>query len=319
MGTGQHDRGEGAGAYASADAAEGWRRGAATRAQSVGPATDMMLDMANLGKMLGGSFLPGIEVGREAGRAQNWSLVHGATKYFPDLRFHPAAGSTPHQPGMLTKDLAVPWFNDFISCDETYWPTSRPQIVYQEQILRIVREIGDFSWTHAAYIRKIISRKIGEQEFNRQKETFQEGARRKGLDDETIDAIWGACITAGGYAFNVPHCVSYGMLGFWTMYLKRHHPVEFFAAAFRKLADWKLLSLLRDAHRHGIEVLPPSLTESNITWEPAGPNAIRAGYDEIPGIGEATASSIMPAEMLINIISHSIQKRAVFTASFAVN
>lgn len=173
--------------------------------------------------------------------------------------------------------------------------STRGQIVYQEQILRIVREIGDFSWTHAAYIRKIISRKLGEQEFNRQKETFRDGARKKGLDDETIDRIWGACITAGGYAFNVPHCVSYGMLGFWTMYLKRHHPVEFFTAAFRKLADWKTLSLLRDAHRHGIDVLPPSLNESLVTWSPEGESGIRAGFEQIPGIGEKTAKAIIEA------------------------
>ncbi len=106
--------------------------------------TPAMLDMANMGKMLGGSFMPGIEVGREGGRPQNWSLVHGATKYFPDLRFHPSAGTTPHKPGMLTKDLAVPWFNDFIACDETYWPTSRPQIVYQEQGFA-------YQWLHAGF------------------------------------------------------------------------------------------------------------------------------------------------------------------------
>jgi len=104
--------------------------------------TPAMLDMANLSKMLGGSFLPGIEVGREGGKADNWSLTHGATKYFPDLRFHPATGTTPHTPGMLTKDLAIPWFNDFISCDETYWPTSRPQIVYQEHGFA-------YQWLHA--------------------------------------------------------------------------------------------------------------------------------------------------------------------------
>ena len=108
--------------------------------------TPAMLDMANMGKMLGGSFMPGIEVGREGGRPQNWSLTHGATKYFPDLRFHPAAGTTPHPPGMLTKDLAIPWFNDFISCDETYWPTSRPQIVYQEQGFA-------YQWLHGGYSR----------------------------------------------------------------------------------------------------------------------------------------------------------------------
>ena len=72
---------------------------------------------------IGGVGLSGF--GREGGKADNWSLTHGATKYFPDLRFHPPTGTTPHTPGMLTKDLAIPWFNDFISCDETYWPTSR--------------------------------------------------------------------------------------------------------------------------------------------------------------------------------------------------
>jgi L-lysine epsilon oxidase C-terminal domain len=94
--------------------------------------------------MLGGSFLPGIEVGREGGRADNWSLTHGGTKYFPDFRFHPPTGTTPHKPGMLTKDLAIPWFRDFISCDETYWPTSRPQIVYHEQGFAYI-------WLHAGF------------------------------------------------------------------------------------------------------------------------------------------------------------------------
>lgn len=90
------------------------------------------LDMASMGKMLGGSFLPGIEVGREAGKPGNWSLYRGGTKYFPDLRFHPQGRTVLHRPGTLTKDLAIPWFVDYIDCDETFWPTSRPQTVYQD-------------------------------------------------------------------------------------------------------------------------------------------------------------------------------------------
>ena len=120
--------------------------------------TPAMLDMANLGKMFGGSFWPGIEIGLEGGKAANWSLVHGATKYFPDLRFHPVTGTTPHQVGMLTKDLAVPWFNDFIACTETFWPTSRPQVVYQEQgfayqWLNGVSDITDY-WRKVGFIRR---------------------------------------------------------------------------------------------------------------------------------------------------------------------
>lgn len=80
------------------------------------------------------------------------------------------------------------------------------QIVYQEQILRIVREVGGFDWTHAAYIRKIISKKLGEQEFNRQWERFWEGAKARGLEEDVAKKIWGLCITSGSYAFNAAHC-----------------------------------------------------------------------------------------------------------------
>jgi hypothetical protein len=107
------------------------------------------LDIASMGRMLGGSFLPGIEVGREAGIPGNWSLFHGGTVYFPDVRFAPmpkvAADSSTaipigeplpepaaHSAGQLTKDLAVPWFADFIACGETFWPTSRPSVVQQK-------------------------------------------------------------------------------------------------------------------------------------------------------------------------------------------
>ena len=107
------------------------------------------LDMASLGRMLGGSFLPGIEVGREGGVPANWSLYEGGAPHFPDVRFQPNPNINlpanraipldqalpepgPHLPGILTKDLAVPWFVDYIACDETFWPTSRPSIVQQQ-------------------------------------------------------------------------------------------------------------------------------------------------------------------------------------------
>ena len=85
-----------------------------------------VIDMAAMGAMLGGSFLPGIEVGREAGIAANWCLFYGATQYFPTVRFKPVGRGDEHASGTLTKDLAVPWSQDFRACDEKFWPTSRP-------------------------------------------------------------------------------------------------------------------------------------------------------------------------------------------------
>lgn len=85
-----------------------------------------IIDMAHLGTMIGGSFLPGIEVGREGVVSTNWSLFYGATPYFPSVRFKPANADKEHTEGWLTKDLAIPWSKDFAACDEAFWPTSRP-------------------------------------------------------------------------------------------------------------------------------------------------------------------------------------------------
>lgn len=173
------------------------------------------------------------------------------------------------------------------------------QIIYQEQILRIVMEIGKFDWTDAGYIRKIISKKLGEQEFNRQWEKFREGATSQGVPEDVAKEIWQRCITAGSYAFNNAHTVSYGMIGYWTMWLKRHHPLAFYTAALRKCPDSKTgrvrrLSLLRDAMAHGVEVVPPKLSNSGATWNIID-GKVQAGFSQIPGIGDKTAEAIVYA------------------------
>jgi DNA polymerase-3 subunit alpha len=174
------------------------------------------------------------------------------------------------------------------------------QVVYQEQILRIVREIGDFDWTHASYIRKIISRKIGEQEFNRQWGKFWEGCQRRHPDMTKQEAkdIWGLCITAGSYAFNAAHSVAYGLISWWCMWLKRHHPEVFYCMALRYLPATKHPNLLRDAAQPGmksrrpIKILSPSITHLGSTWSVSSRRSIRAGLTQIPGIGPSVYASI---------------------------
>lgn len=170
------------------------------------------------------------------------------------------------------------------------------QLVYQEQILRIVREVGGFDWTAAAYIRKIISKKLGEQEFNRQWAKFRDGAKEKGIEEDLAKQIWGLCITSGSYAFNAAHCVSYGMLAWWTMWLKVHHPIEFYVASLRKMPGGdggeKHLSLLRDAYKHGFEAEPPDLRYSGRSWT-AADSRLLGGLEQVPGIGENNSQWIV--------------------------
>lgn len=189
--------------------------------------------------------------------------------------------------GVLQPELIHPAL-DSITADTHY------QIVYQEQILRIVREVGGFDWTHAAYIRKIISQKLGDGEFNRQWDKYWEGAQRlhPDMSEELAQKIWGMCITAGSYAFNAAHTYAYGMLAYWTMWLKVKHPTVFFAASLAKMPDVRTESLLRDADKHNIQIMPPHPKRSGLTWQPER-NRIRAGFQQIPGVGPKVATTIL--------------------------
>ena len=170
-------------------------------------------------------------------------------------------------------------------------------IVYQEQILKIVTEIGGFDWTAASHIRRIISKKLGQEAFNREWGRFWKGAKQNGVPKDTAHEIWMNMITSGTYAFNFAHSVAYGMLAYWTGWLKAHHPQEFYTASLLNTKVEKKKNkhheLMRDAATHGIEIRPPHPKYSGITWKPAGKSALRAGWTQIPDIGPAKAEAIL--------------------------
>lgn len=172
------------------------------------------------------------------------------------------------------------------------------QIVYQEQILRTVRELGGFTWEEAAHVRKLISKKQGEQAFNRLQSKFLTGCAERGVKESVAVRVWKQLVTAGAYAFNAAHCVSYGMLAYWTMWLKQHHPEAFYCAALRKYSEphhkEKALDIMREADGKGIKLLPPDPERSLLTWmpEPAS-HGLRAGLTQVRGIGETFGTRML--------------------------
>lgn len=181
----------------------------------------------------------------------------------------------------------------------TKW--SYGQIVYQEQVLTIIKDMGGFPVQKIADIRKIISQKMGEMSFQLMFDEFLTGAKRlHNVDEKLATRIWKFMVTSATYSFNVAHCVSYSMLAFWQMWIKVHHPLAFYAASLAKLGDgkqeieYKRPRLLQDARKHSVNVLPPSLDVSGVNWVSSpSENAIRAGFIQIPGIGPATCQSII--------------------------
>jgi DNA polymerase III subunit alpha len=168
------------------------------------------------------------------------------------------------------------------------------QMIYQEHILRCLKEIGDLPWTNVHHIRRIIAKKAGQAAFQQNFDAFAEGAwRLHRIDRDLAEQIWHRLVTSGTYAFNIAHAVSYSMLAFWTAFLKSRYPVEFYAASLAKAtnADTQF-RLMRDALAHSIDVKPPSLEHSRATWRAIPGTGLVAGWQQIPKIGAKTAERI---------------------------
>jgi DNA polymerase-3 subunit alpha len=191
------------------------------------------------------------------------------------------------------------------------------QIVYQEQVLAVIRDIGGFPVTKVADIRKIISQKLGEAQFNNMLDAFTEGALRlHGINHELAVRIWKFMVTSATYSFNIAHSVSYSMLSYWNMWFKQHHPLAFYSASAEwigRIGKWKEKGprLLRDAQRKGIRILPPDPGLSSARWTPVLPakgskglGGIRAGFEQVPGVGERTASAMLAYRAHLLRIDH---------------
>ena len=168
------------------------------------------------------------------------------------------------------------------------------QIVYQEQVLSTIREVGGFPMAKVHDIRKIISQKLGEAQFEAMYSEFEDGCKRlHGIDAALAQKIWRFMATSATYSFNIAHCISYSMLAFWQMWIKQHHPTAFYAAQLQKVNDEKRMKLMQDALRHQIAVMAPDLAVSQRTWSAPSEGIVRAGFLQIPGIGPKTAENVV--------------------------
>jgi len=163
------------------------------------------------------------------------------------------------------------------------------QIIYQEQIIRILREFANFSVTDANTCRVLIAKSKGEQEFHRYYPIFEREVKDK-ISTEQAKHLWDSIKVFGRYAFNRSHAASYAMVGYWSMYMKTHYADEFYVCKLNHEAKKEeKLRLLMDAAKKGYEILPPLLGVSGATWAIEGEKKLRAALTEIDGIGEKTA------------------------------
>lgn len=175
----------------------------------------------------------------------------------------------------------------------TEWPNTYGVITYEEQILYILRDLGGFEPKELNRMRKIIHDKLGSNVFNEYLDRFIKGAAVHGVSKETARSIWDGMVSASGYAFNIAHSVSYAHIGYWLQWLKIHYSAQFYAKKLSKCGDAvRRGKFITEAERHGIEVRPPELLQSQQDWALKG-KTIYAGFSAVDGIGPKTAENII--------------------------
>ncbi|MFC2585031.1 MAG: DNA polymerase III subunit alpha [Corynebacterium matruchotii] len=172
--------------------------------------------------------------------------------------------------------------------DETYG-----LIVYQEQIMRISQKVANYTAGQADGFRKAMGKKKPEvlaKEFV----TFDAGMKENGFSSEAIKALWDTIEPFAAYAFNKSHAAGYGLVSFWTGYLKANYTSEYMAALLTSVADRKDKSAiyLADCRHLGIRVLSPDVNESAYTYQSVGED-IRFGLGAVRNVGEDVVASIV--------------------------
>ena len=182
-------------------------------------------------------------------------------------------------------------------------------MVYQEQVMQIVRDVAGYSLGRSDIMRRAMSKKDQKaMEFERKVfiygleengQTVVEGAIKRGIDEQTAIKIFDKINAFAQYAFNKSHAAAYAVVAYQTAYLKHYYPLEMMAAtlnSFLTNTD-KMVRYINYCRDHGIEILPPSINESLSGFSPvANKKAIRFGLSAIKNVGAGVKSIITKRE-----------------------
>lgn len=166
-------------------------------------------------------------------------------------------------------------------------------VLYQEQVMKIVKEVGDFSWEDTSTVRKAMSGRKGEEFFNRMRDKFIAGAAKHGIEEETADAIWKEIYSFGAWGMNASHTCSYAVISYWCAWMKAYHPVEYAAAILRATdKEERIIEILRELSAEGVEWIPFDAERSGIDWAAVDGRVI-GGFKNIVGVGPVKAAALI--------------------------
>jgi hypothetical protein len=167
-------------------------------------------------------------------------------------------------------------------------------VIYQEQVMEIAMKVGQLSVGDAHKIRKLISKSGGSAALEKYHVPYMDGARSQNVPDEQAERVWEMCKEAGDYVFNKAHGAAYAQIGYWTAYLKTHHPTEFtVCCANHEKKDGFQRQLLREFRQYGgtLKLLDPN--ESQERFSSPAEGIVVGGFQNIKGVGCVNADTLV--------------------------
>lgn len=167
-------------------------------------------------------------------------------------------------------------------------------ILYQEQVMQIAQTLAGYTLGGADLLRRAMGKKKPE-EMAKQRSTFIEGAKARGVEERTASYIFDLIEKFAGYGFNKSHSAAYALVSYQTAWLKAHYPSAFMAAVLSSdmMHTDKLVGLIEECRLCGLKVIPPDLEVSEFYFKVDDNQAIIYGLGAIKGVGESAVQAIL--------------------------
>ena len=246
-------------------------------------------------------------------RAQMQSLLRTKPENLDDLTAQVALV----RPGPIQGKAVHPYIEarERLRTDPSYvWPVDHELlreplrstfgvVIFQDQVLEVAIALAGFTVGEAEGLRRAMSRKRSHDALEAYRGRFVAGAARKGVDAEVADGVFDKLVGFSGFGFPKAHAAAFGLLAYQSQWLRRHFAAEFLCALLnaQPMGFYPPATLVRDAQRRGVEVLPPdvNLSKAKCTIEPCGSEpqgselAVRIGISYVISVGNDEAEALV--------------------------
>ncbi len=212
------------------------------------------------------------------------------------------AASSLVRPGPSDAGMTKQFIDRYNGCEKVRYlhPRLRPLLketlgvmVYQEDVIRVVHELGGIGFGDAELLRKSMSKKRGIEAVASYEARFIRGAVERGIDEPTARKIWEQVASFAGYAFCKAHSASYAQESYQSTYLKAHYPAAFMAAVLTNGGGFYHPEVyVNEVRRMSLRVLPPDVNESALGWT-GWDDWIRAGLEDVRDLTTRAAEAIV--------------------------